>query len=160
MVSRPTCTAVRASISTPVRPRVSACTVMCTALADSSSANSTATRVSGSGWHSGTSSAVRLLAWMAAMRAMPSTSPFLAVPLATRARVAGSMRMLPRGPGHAVGLALGRHVHHVGLAFGVEMGEGLGHRRACAKKRNAGATVGGPGGAMIARRTFAGRAGL
>ena len=49
----------------------------------------------GSGWHSGTSSAVRLLPWMAAMRATPSTSPFFAVPAVIRASVAGCMRMSP-----------------------------------------------------------------
>ena len=35
---------------------------------------STATRVSGSGWHSGISSLVRLAAWIAAMRATPLES--------------------------------------------------------------------------------------
>ena len=39
-------------------------------------ANTTATRVSGSEWHSGIRSAVRLAAWIAAIRATPSTSPF------------------------------------------------------------------------------------
>ncbi len=49
----------------------------------------------GSGWHSGTRSAVRLAPWMAAMRATPITSPFLAWPWAISWNVAGSMRMLP-----------------------------------------------------------------
>ena len=95
MVSRPTLTAVSASISTPVRPTVSAVTVQRMACAASSSSNSTATRVSGMGWQSGISSLVRLEAWIAAMRAMPSTSPFFALPDFTMSKVAGSMWMRP-----------------------------------------------------------------
>jgi len=56
-------------------------------------ANSTATEVSGTGWQSGINSEVRFAAWIAAMRATPSTSPFFAVPVATSARVSGFMRM-------------------------------------------------------------------
>jgi hypothetical protein len=36
-----------------------------------------------------------LAAWIAAMRAMPSTSPFFAEPLLIRAKVAGAMRIRP-----------------------------------------------------------------
>src|SRR5438132_456813 len=53
---------------------------MVTALAASSSEKSTATRVSGNGCANGISSAVRLAAWIAAMRATPNTSPFLGDP--------------------------------------------------------------------------------
>lgn len=84
-----------ASISTPVRPSVSTCAVQRTSLAASSVSNDTVTRVMGSGWHSGIRSEVRLLAWMAAMRATPSTSPFLAVPPVISASVAGCMRIVP-----------------------------------------------------------------
>ena len=45
--------------------------------ASSSKPNSTATRVSGNGCASGIRSAVRFAAWIAAMRATPSTSPFV-----------------------------------------------------------------------------------
>jgi hypothetical protein len=60
-----------------------------------SSVNSTLTLVSAIGWHSGIRSDVRLEAWMPAMRAMPSTSPFFAVPLRTSAKVSGSMLIDP-----------------------------------------------------------------
>jgi hypothetical protein len=71
----------------------------------------------------GISSAVRLAAWIAAMRAMPITSPLPAWPPAIRASVAGCMRIVPwRAP--PVRLGLGRHVDHVGLAMGVEMVSG------------------------------------
>jgi putative effector of murein hydrolase len=33
------------------------------------------------------------------------------------------MRMQPVAARHAVGLGLGGHIHHVGLALGVEMGQ-------------------------------------
>ena len=71
-----------ASISTPVRPQRLDLggAVDCGALAASSS-KSTVTRVMGSGWHNGTRSAVRLAPWMAAMRAMPMTSPLRAWPV-------------------------------------------------------------------------------
>ena len=95
MVSRPTWTAVSASISTPVRPSVSTVASQCTAEAASSRRKSTATRVIGSGWHSGTRSAVRLAPWIAAMRAMPITSPFFASPRAISASVSGCMRIVP-----------------------------------------------------------------
>ena len=95
MVSRPTCTAVSASISTPVRPTVSAMTSQAMRLAASSMLKSTVTRVSGIGWHSGISSAVRLAPWIAAMRAMPITSPFLLLPASTIARVSGFMLIMP-----------------------------------------------------------------
>src|SRR6185437_12273210 len=95
MVRSPTCTAVSASISTPVRAVHSTVARHSIALAARSIENSTATEVSGTGWHSGTSSEVRLAAWIAATRATPSTSPFFAPPDSTRASVAGSMRIRP-----------------------------------------------------------------
>ncbi|MCY1202547.1 hypothetical protein D3C87_772040 [compost metagenome] len=97
MVSSATCTAVRASISTPVGPTVSTVAVQatCGAWPPSASAKATATRVSASGWHSGIRSLVFLAAWMPAMRAMPSTSPFLAVPDSISASVAGCISMRP-----------------------------------------------------------------
>jgi hypothetical protein len=60
-------------------------------LAAASVWNSTATRVRASGWHRGMSSLVFLAAMMAATRAMPRTSPFLALPLSISARVAGNI---------------------------------------------------------------------
>src|SRR5450830_71539 len=95
MVSRPICTDVSASISTPVLPVVSTWARQWTLLAASSTSKSTVTRVKASGWHRGIRSLVRFAAMMAAMRAMPSTSPFLALPETIRARVAGCMRMVP-----------------------------------------------------------------
>jgi len=86
---------VSASISTPVRPSVSTCAVQRTLLVAASISNSTATRVIGNGWHNGISSAVRLAAWIAAMRAMPITSPFFASPRSISDNVAGSMRITP-----------------------------------------------------------------
>src|SRR3569832_471507 len=95
MVRRATCTAVSASISTPVGPTVSTVAVQATAFASRTISKSTATRVSASGWHSGIRSLVFLAAWMPAMRAMPSTSPFFAVPDSIRASVAGCISMRP-----------------------------------------------------------------
>src|SRR5574343_1586093 len=95
MVSRATCTAVSASISTPVWPTFSAVAVQTTSDASGSTSNSTATRVSAIGWHSGIRSLVFLAPMMPASRAMPSTSPFLAEPDWIRAKVAGCMRMRP-----------------------------------------------------------------
>ena len=50
---------------------------------------------SASGWHSGISSEVRLAAMMPAMRAAPSTSPFLALPETIRSSVALVMTTRP-----------------------------------------------------------------
>src|ERR1039457_1405174 len=96
MVSRPTLTAVKASISTPVRPKVSTVTVSVMPQWTASGSNSAPTRVSARGCASGIRSAVRFAAWIAARRATPSTSPFFAVPSWIRRRVAACMRMLPR----------------------------------------------------------------
>src|SRR6185295_19446573 len=57
--------------------------------------NSTATLVKASGWQSGIKSDVRFAAWIAAMRATPSTSPFLASPASICCNVAGCMRIRP-----------------------------------------------------------------
>ena len=96
MVSSATCTAVSASISTPVGPTVSTVAVQATCgTPPSTSAKATATRVSASGWHSGIRSLVFLAAWMPAMRAMPSTSPFLALPDSISASVLASISMRP-----------------------------------------------------------------
>ena len=98
-VNRATWTAVSASISTPVGPTVSTVAVHSTEGAkcsvSSNQAKSIATRVNASGWHSGMSSLVFFAAMMPATRAMPSTSPFFAVPLRTRSRVAACITMRP-----------------------------------------------------------------
>jgi hypothetical protein len=60
---------------------------------------------------------------MAAMRAMPSTSPFLAVPEVDQRQ---GLRLHADGAGgdrDAVGFVLGADVDHVGLAGGVEVGQ-------------------------------------
>src|SRR3989442_15379652 len=95
MVSSPTVAAVSASISTPVRSIVSATTSITTALSGSSSVKTTATCVRGNGCASGISSAVRLAAWIAAMRAVPSTSPFCAEPARISASVSGRIAIRP-----------------------------------------------------------------
>src|SRR6266478_416218 len=56
---------------------------------------STAILESASGWQSGMSSCVFLPAMMPAMRAAPSTSPFLASPLSTRSSVARAITTRP-----------------------------------------------------------------
>ena len=94
-VRSPTSTAVMASISTPVCPQVSHCAMQRTDDVASSNSKSTVTCVNAMGWQSGTNSAVFLLAMMAAMRATPITSPFLAVPALTSANVSGFIRMRP-----------------------------------------------------------------
>src|ERR1700694_284320 len=74
MTVRPaTAAAVRASISTPVRPVTRA--VARIRPPSSTSSKSTATLVIGSGWQSGMSSAVRLAAMIPATRATPRASP-------------------------------------------------------------------------------------
>lgn len=59
-VSKAIPVAVNASISTPVRPTVSALTVQSTVDVSRSVVNSTVILVSGTGWQSGMSSEVRL----------------------------------------------------------------------------------------------------
>src|SRR5659263_214754 len=99
MVSSATCTAVSASISTPVAPTVSTVAVQDTLLAPVALAliasKSIAIRVSASAWQRGISSLVFLAAMMPAMRAMPSTSPFLALPDSMIASVAACISMRP-----------------------------------------------------------------
>ena len=52
--------------------------------------------MSGSEWHSGISSSVRLAAWIAAIRATAATSPFGLSPAATRAAASRDMRTTAR----------------------------------------------------------------
>src|SRR3954469_8364746 len=95
MVRHATDTAVSASISTPVGPVTF--TVARTMQPGSllSGAMSRVTFDSASGWHSGIRSAVRFAAMMPAMRAVPSTSPFLALPETISSSVALLMTTLP-----------------------------------------------------------------
>src|SRR4051812_23250879 len=95
MASSPTAAAVSASISTPVWPWHSTVAFTSTEELFLCRSNSTPTRVSEIGWARGMSSGVRLAAWMAAMRATPSTSPFFARPAATSRKVAGFIEMRP-----------------------------------------------------------------
>src|SRR5437870_2282922 len=69
---------------------------MRTRLPAGSGTTSTSTCASGSGWQSGTRSAVRLAAMMPARRATASASPFGSAPAAICASVAGRMRTSPR----------------------------------------------------------------
>src|SRR4029453_13191003 len=95
MVRQATDTAVSASISTPVGPVT--LTVARTMQPGSflSGVMSSVTLDSASGWHSGISSDVRLAAMMPAIRAAPSTSPFLALPETIRSSVALVMTTRP-----------------------------------------------------------------
>src|SRR5262245_10254425 len=96
MVRQPTATAVRASISTPVWP-VTFTVARTTRPGNLRSGSiSTAMLETGRGWQSGISSCVRFAAMMAAMRAAPSTSPFLALPASTRSRVFAVITTRPR----------------------------------------------------------------
>ena len=121
MVSNPTAAAVSASISTPVRATVSAVTSISTAGGVSTMRNTTATRVSGSGWHNGIKSAVRFEAWMAAMRATASTSPLRASPARTRSSVSDEHRDAAAGARETFGYILGGDIHHVRLTRRVEV---------------------------------------
>src|SRR3954469_8179787 len=95
MVRQATETAVSASISTPVGPVTF--TLARTRQPGSFALGSISTVPfdSARGWQSGISSAVRLAAMMPAMRAVPSTSPFLALPDTIRSSVALVMTTRP-----------------------------------------------------------------
>src|SRR3954471_24825407 len=95
MASSPTAAAVSASISTPVWPWHSTVAFTSTEEVLLRRSNSTPTRVREMGWASGINSGVRFAAWIAAMRATPSTSPFFARPAATSRKVAGFIEMRP-----------------------------------------------------------------
>src|SRR6202030_3536631 len=87
MVRQATETAVSASISTPDWPDTFARAVTRMPGSLASGTTSTSTCDNRSGWHSGINSWVRLAAMMPARRAVPSTSPFLALPLRTMSSV-------------------------------------------------------------------------
>ena len=88
-------TPVRASISTPVTPAVLTVQSASTACRSGRSLKSTLTFVRGSGWHSGMSSLVRLVAMIPAMRATPSTSPFFHGAALHSGECLGVMVMMP-----------------------------------------------------------------
>ncbi len=92
-MSRATLTAVIASISTPVRSTVRAVATQRTPTSVVSSATVTPDR--GIGWHSGMSSHVRLAAWMPAICAIVSTSPFFARRSRTAASASGDREICP-----------------------------------------------------------------
>src|SRR5581483_7557159 len=87
-VSAATAAAVSASISTPVWAVVSADAVISTPSV--TTRRSTATCVSGNGWHSGISSDVRFAAMIPAICAVVSASPFGSAP--SRPTVSGAIR--------------------------------------------------------------------
>src|SRR6478736_3535710 len=95
MVRQATETAVSASISTPVGPVTFTLARTRQPGSVASGSISTVTFDSASGWQSGISSAVRLAAMMPAMRAVPSTSPFLALPETMRSSFALVMMTWP-----------------------------------------------------------------
>ena len=70
------------------------------------------------------SSEVRFAAMMPAIRAVPSTSPFLALPETISASVALLMTTRPSATADALGRRLFRHIDHARFAPGVDMGEG------------------------------------
>ena len=93
-----------------------------------STSNSTAMRVIAIGWQSGTSSEVRLAPWIAATRATPRTSPFVAPPDSISVSVSGRIRIAPPARATRCVSAFADDVDHVRLAVGVEVGQ-LAHRR-------------------------------
>src|SRR6266508_1223825 len=106
MVSAATAAPTSASISTPVWAVVSADAVISTA--SSSTERETSTCDSGSGWHSGISSLVRLAAMIPASCAAARASPFGSS--RSRLAVAGVMRRLARATAR---LGLGLDVERV-----------------------------------------------
>src|SRR5829696_2376361 len=88
-----TATQVSASISTPVRSAVR--TVAETWTASSATARSTSTPWIATGWQSGTRSGVRLAAWMPAIRATASASPFGTPEPRSSATTSGDTRTRP-----------------------------------------------------------------
>src|SRR5438270_3362961 len=95
MVRQATVTAVNASISTPVGPATFTLARTRQPGSFASGSMSTVTFDNASGWQSGISSEVRLAAMMPAMRAVPSTSPFLALPETISSSVALVMTTRP-----------------------------------------------------------------
>src|SRR3954462_6602098 len=95
MVRQATETAVSASISTPVGPVTFTLARTRQPGRFASGSISAVTFDSARGWQSGIRSAVRLAAMMPAMRAVPSTSPFLALPDTIRSSVALVMTTRP-----------------------------------------------------------------
>src|SRR6476661_6808984 len=91
--SAATDTAVRASISMPVRSAVR--TVAVTSTPSSATVRSTATPCTAIGCASGISSGVRLTAWMPAMRATASASPLGTSPSRSAATAAAESRTRP-----------------------------------------------------------------
>ena len=83
-----------ASISTPVRPSVRTRASM-RRRDPAAGASSTAAAAMGRGWHMGTSSLVRLAAWMPATRATASTSPLGRPPRWMSASVSARMATKP-----------------------------------------------------------------
>src|SRR5665213_2742588 len=95
MVRQATETAVSASISTPVWPATLAFARMRRPGRVASASMSTKMDERESGWQSGISSCVRLAAMIPAMRAAPTTSPFLALPETISASVAAFIVTAP-----------------------------------------------------------------
>ena len=71
----------------------------------------------------GISSQLCLAAWMPATWATASTSPFFMVPSLIFCNVSGAMWISPGSHCPAVGDGLLRHIHHLGPALFIEMGQ-------------------------------------
>src|SRR5262245_47362163 len=95
MVRQATDTAVSASISTPVWPPTFTSAETRSPVGSREASNSTVAFVIASGWQSGINSCVFFAAMMPAMRAVASTSPFLAVPVSMSASVSGPIVTKP-----------------------------------------------------------------
>ena len=85
--------------------------------------NSITTAEIGNGWQSGIKSDVRFAAMMPASLAVPSTSPFLAVPACDHGQRLRQHCNVDLRRGSPVRDGLVRHVHHHGLPSRIEMGQ-------------------------------------
>ena len=107
-----------------------------------SSSNSTATRVIGSGWHSGISSAVRLARLdRGDARDADARRPSWRCPTAISASVAGCMRIAPLARATRCVSALADDVDHVRLAVRRRSGSAALDRRRVCVERNKGETI-------------------
>ena len=94
-MSAASATAVKASISTPVRPLTLQVAVISMAFLSGARARSTSTELSARGWHNGMRSGARFAPMMPASRATDSTSPFLTPPVVINFIVSGAMMPAP-----------------------------------------------------------------
>ena len=115
--------AVRASISTPVTPAVLTVQSASTTCRSGRSLKSTLTFVRGSGWHSGMSSLVRLVAMIPAMRGNAQHIAFLHGAALHSGECLGVHGDDAVGGGLPEGDGLLAHIHHHGVAGGIKVGQ-------------------------------------